>query len=79
MNKHISHYTPNVRVENPNIRKVIGTILAVASALTVAAIAGDAASPEIDISFITLPVAAIVGSLTASWQVFFTNPNIPSE
>jgi hypothetical protein len=72
-----NNYTPNKVISKPADRKIVNTVLAIAGAITAAAIAADAAAPLWDISFITLPVAAAVGSLTAAYQIFVTNANIP--
>jgi len=69
--------TPNVAIKSPEARRIINYIIGVVSVAIAAAIAVDAASADINISAITLPVAAGWGVISAAFIGGVTAPNIP--
>lgn len=71
--------TPNVVIENPKIRKIIGTTLDIALLILFTATAVDMASETIDISAFTVSAMAGVGALRAGFGLVVTNPNTPHE
>jgi ABC-type amino acid transport system permease subunit len=71
--------TPNVVVENPQVRKLIGNVLAVASLLLAIAVLVDGAIEQLDYAYITAPAATIIGGLFGIFQLGVTRPNIPTE
>jgi hypothetical protein len=77
MSDPIPTYTPNVIVENPTIRKVVGNALGVASLLLAVGTLVDGAIAEIDYAFITGPAAVIVAGLFGIFQLGVTSPNVP--
>lgn len=70
--------TPNVVVENPVVRKVVGNGLGVASLLLSIAVLVDGAIAEIDYGNITGPAAVIIAGLFGIFQLGVTSPNVPS-
>ena len=73
-----TNYTPNVRIESPKVRKVVGDTLGWAGVAVTAATIVDTAIPAIDIAFITVPAAAIVLGFLSLFQTIITSPNVPS-
>lgn len=70
--------TPNVRIENPKARKVIGNVLGYAAlALTVATLV-DGAIAEVDYGNVTGPASVIIAGLFGLYQTIVTSPNVPS-
>lgn len=70
--------TPNVVIENPNIRQAVRTGIDVFGGIAFIAAAVDTAAPGIDISTWTLPALA---GYTAARVVFgfkVDNPNTPT-
>lgn len=70
-------YTPNVRIENPKARKVVGDSLGWAGVAVTAATIVDQAIPAVDYAFITTPAAVIVLGLLGLFQTLVTSPNVP--
>jgi hypothetical protein len=71
--------TPNVVVQNPTVRKVVGNTLGVASiALSIATLV-DGAIPALDYAFVTGPAAVIITGLFGIFQLGVTSPNVPKE
>lgn len=70
--------TPNVRIENPRARKVVGDTLGWAGVAVTAAAIVDAAVDAADWSYITEPAAAIVVGLFGLYQLLVTSPNVPA-
>lgn len=68
--------TPNVRIEDPRARKVIGNTLGWAGVAVTAATIVDAAVEQADWSYITDPAAAIVVGLFGLYQLLITSPNV---
>jgi hypothetical protein len=77
MSDPIPTYTPNVIVENPTIRKVVGNALGVASLLLAVGTLVDGAIAELDYAFVTGPAAVIVAGLFGIFQLGVTSPNVP--
>lgn len=75
----MSSTTPNVVIENPTIRKVVGNALAVASLGLAIATLVDSAIAEIAYSNITGPAAVIIAGLFGIFQIGVTSPNVPAE
>lgn len=70
--------TPNVRIENPKARQIIGNVLGyLALALTVATLV-DGAIAEVDYGNVTGPATVIIGGLFGLYQTLVTSPNVPS-
>lgn len=70
--------TPNVIVQNPTVRKVVGNALGVATlALSIATLV-DGAIEAINYSEITGPAAIIVAGLFGIFQLTVTSPNVPT-
>lgn len=70
--------TPNVRIENPQARKIIGNVLgwAVIALLILALV--DVNIPAIDLDWFAIPAAAIVAGLQSLFQLLVTSPNVAS-
>ena len=69
--------TPNVRIEDPNARRVIGNVFGYAG-LTISAIGiVDAAIPAIDLLWLTAPASTIVLGLFGLFQTTVTSQNVP--
>ena len=71
--------TPNVIVQNPAVRKVVGNILGVASLVLSIATLVDGAIPDIEYANITGPAAVIITGLFGIFQLAVTSPNVPTE
>lgn len=69
--------TPNVRIEDPKARKIVGDTIGWAGVAVTAAGIVDMAVPAIDIAFITTPAAAIVLGFLSLFQTLVTSPNVP--
>jgi hypothetical protein len=69
--------TPNVIVQNPVVRKVVGNVLAGATLVLAIATLVDGAITSIDYGEITGPAAVIVGGLFGIFQLGVTSPNVP--
>lgn len=72
-------YTPNVIVQNPNVRKYVGNGLGVASLLLSIAVLVDGAIAEVDYGNITGPAAVIIAGLFGIFQLGVTSPNVPKS
>lgn len=70
--------TPNVRIESPRVRKVVGDTIGWAGVAITAATIVDQAVPELDIAFITIPASVIVLGFLSLFQTLITSPNIPT-
>lgn len=71
--------TPNVVIENPTVRKIVGNTLAVASVGLAIATLVDGAIAELDYSNITGPAAVIIAGLFGIFQLGVTSPNVPQK
>ena len=70
--------TPNVRVENPEVRKIVGNILGWAVILLLAVTVVDMNVPALDLAWLTVPAAGSLAGLQSLWQLIVTSPNVPS-
>lgn len=70
--------TPNVIVQNPIVRKVVGNTLAGATLLLSIATLVDGAIEAISYSEVTGPAAIIVAGLFGIFQLTVTSPNVPT-
>lgn len=70
--------TPNVRIENPKVRKIARTALDVIGALVGTVIVVDLASDAFDATAITAPIVAGWSYLRLVFGVAIDNPNTPS-
>lgn len=71
--------TPNVVVNNPSVRKIVGNSLGVASLLLSIATLVDGAIPDLDYANITGPAAVIIAGLFGIFQLGVTSPNVPTQ
>lgn len=71
--------TPNVVIQNPAVRKIVGNTLAVASVGLAVATLVDGAIAELDYAYITGPAAVIIAGLFGIFQLGVTSPNVPAE
>ena len=71
--------TPNVVVENPNVRRVANIALGVVGLLVGTAIVVDGSSPAFDISDYTNPISAGYVYLSSAFGFIVTIPNIPRK
>lgn len=71
--------TPNVIVQNPTVRKVVGNILGVLSLVLSIATLVDGAIPQLEFAFITGPAAIIIAGLFGIFQLAVTSPNVPTS
>lgn len=70
--------TPNVIVQDPTVRKIVGNTLGAVSLLLSIAVLVDSAIAEIDFANITGPAAVITAGLFGIFQLGVTSPNVPS-
>lgn len=73
------HYTPNVVVADPRVRKVANVILGVALVVFPAAAVLDASSPALDFSAWLVPATAVTSFLAGVFGLAVTAPNVPSK
>jgi len=71
--------TPNVIVQNPVVRKVVGNILGAASLILAIATLVDGAIAELEYAFVTGPAAVIIAGLFGIFQLGVTSPNVPTN
>lgn len=71
--------TPNVRIESPSARKVIGNVLGYGTLALSAATIVDQAIPAVDYSYVTGPAAVILAGFLSLFQLVVTSPNVPAE
>ena len=69
--------TANVVIEDPRVRKLVGTILSYATLILALTTALDTAVPTIDLAWITGPAALFIASVLGNFQLTVTNPNVP--
>lgn len=75
----MSTETPNVVVQNPNVRKVANVILGVALIVFPTAAVLDGASADLDFSQWLIPATAVTSFLAGVFQVAVTVPNVPKS
>lgn len=73
----MSDQTPNVVVQNPNVRRGANIILGVVGLIVGTAVVVDGATPAFDITAITTPVIAGYAYLASAFGLAVTLPNIP--
>jgi hypothetical protein len=78
MADHRANITPNVRIESPEARKVVGNILGWSSIALSVAVLVDGAVAELDYGNVTGPAAVIIAGLFGLYQTLITSPNVPS-
>lgn len=71
--------TPNVVVQNPLVRKVVGNTLAVASLALAVAVLVDVNVVGLDYAFVTIPAGGIIAGLFGIFQLGVTSPNVPKQ
>lgn len=75
----IPNETPNVVVQNPNVRKVANVILGAALVIFPAAAVLDGASADLDFSQWLVPATAVTSFLAGVFGLAVTTPNVPSK
>ena len=70
--------TPNVRIESPTARKIIGNIFGWATLGLLAVGVVDANITTVDWSGFTVPATGIVAGLFSLYQLTITSPNVPT-
>ena len=69
--------TPNVVIENPDIRRSITFGLGIAGAILGVVVTADAASGDFDLARYTVPALAVYAYLTSLFGLGVTAPNTP--
>lgn len=69
--------TPNVVVQNPQVRKVANIVLGTALVVFPAAAILDATSPLLDFSTWLVPATAVTSFLAGVFGLAVTTPNVP--
>jgi hypothetical protein len=70
--------TPNVHIENPNVRKALRTVLDVIGGLTFIATMVDIASPAFDVAAFTVPILQGYAAARVVFGFAVDNPNTPT-
>lgn len=70
--------TPNVRVEDPKARKIVGNVLGWATVVLFVFNIVDTNIAELDLTWFTVPANGIIAGLLALWQLIVTSPNVPA-
>lgn len=70
--------TPNVIIENPTVRKVMGNLLAAATLVLYVLVLVDGAIDAFNLQWLTQPAAVIVAGLLSIFQLTVTSSNVPS-
>lgn len=71
------HYTPNVVVSSPRLRRAAGWVLGSVSLVLGSAIVADGLSDAFDLSAWTVPIGGVVLFLSGAFGVSVTVPNVP--
>lgn len=79
MAEHLPTETPNVVVENPNIRRGANIVLGVVGILVGTAVVVDGSTDAFDISAITTPIFTGYAYLASIFGLAVTLPNIPRQ
>lgn len=74
-----AHYTPNVIVENPKIRRGVNVFLGIAGTIVTLAVIVDTAIEQIDVSAYTTPAGAILLGIASLFGLSVTVPNVPRK
>lgn len=69
--------TPNVVVQNPTIRRVVGWVVGSAAVLVPTLIVIDVNAPAFDWSAWTTPAMAATSFLAGVFQLAVSTPNVP--
>lgn len=69
---------PNVRIENPKVRKAARTVLDVAGIVVGVVVLVDADLPQVDVTAYTLPALTVYAYLRATFGLGVDNPNTPT-
>lgn len=70
--------TPNVRITNPLVRKVVGNIFGYAGLAIAAAAIVDSSISGIDLAWFLAPASSIVLGLFGLYQTVVTSANVPT-
>lgn len=70
--------TPNVRIESPKARKIIGNVFGWVSLAIAGTVIVDGAIPAIDLLWFTAPAGTITLGLFGLYQTTVTSPNVPT-
>lgn len=70
--------TPNVHIQNPNVRKAIRTILDVIGGLTFIVMMVDVSSPAFDVAAWTVPILQGYAAGRVVFGFAVDNPNTPT-
>lgn len=70
--------TPNVRIESPKVRKIVGNVFGWATLGLLAVGVVDAPIEQIDLAWFTVPATTIVAGLFSLYQLTITSPNVPT-
>ena len=70
--------TPNVRVENPKVRKTVGDVLGWITVTLFVFNIVDINIAELDLTWLTVPANGITAGLLSLWQLIVTSPNVPA-
>lgn len=71
--------TPNVRIQSPKARKIIGDTLGWIGVAVVATTIVDGSIAEIDLTWLTVPASQITLGLLGLYQTLITSPNVGTE
>ncbi len=71
--------TPNVVVQNPQVRKVANVVLGIALIVFPAAAVLDGASADLDFSQWLIPATAVTSFLAGVFGLAVTTPNVPAK
>lgn len=77
--KNSEHFTPNVIVENPKVRRVVNYATHVSALIVAAVAAADASSDAFDVSGWTIPAGAVILTVSSLLGLGVTIPNIPKR
>lgn len=77
--QHIAAFaTPNVRIESPVARKIIGNVFGWTTLGLLAIGVVDTSIEQLDLAWFTVPATTIVAGLFSLYQLTITSPNVPS-
>jgi branched-subunit amino acid transport protein AzlD len=68
--------SPNVRIEDPRVRKIVGNVLGWAVIALLVVTIFDVNIVQLDLAWFSVPAAAIVAALQALFQLLVTSPNV---
>lgn len=76
---HRADETPNVVIENPNVRRIITQVMGALGGVIAIASAVDIAAPQFDIHDWTYPFSAGFAVAASYYGIRVTLPNIPKR